>query len=78
MDSTEYTLRDWLRTGDRSVPWLAEQVGVSPATVYDWMSFRRSPELRSALLIERLSGGMVTPRKLVPPEWASEHLDTHT
>lgn len=68
------TFRDWLRTGGRSPAWLAEQLDVSVAAVYDWMNHRRSPELRSALLIENLSGGVITPRMLVPPEWAAEHL----
>lgn len=47
-------IKEWLKATNRSRDWLAEQVGVSPKTVHNWLSSPQEIPLGKLRLIERL------------------------
>jgi len=54
------TLREWLESAEKSVAWLASELGVRHQAVYAWMHGRYAPRGARLERIEKLSGGLVT------------------
>lgn len=53
------TLKEWLRTEERSGAWLARQMGVSRQTVSGWVSGAFAPGCGHLAKLEELTGGEV-------------------
>ena len=52
-------LREWLDSENRSPEWLAEELGVTPRTVYGWMSGRAPRDRDHVRRITEMSRGQV-------------------
>lgn len=53
-DCVKDKIKDWLKTHNRTREWLADQVGVSPKTVHNWLSSPQEIPVGKLRLIEHL------------------------
>lgn len=57
------TLKDWAR---KEEPYkLAKQLGVTPSTIYYWITHNKLPRAKVMVKIHKLSGGKVTYKSMV-------------
>jgi DNA-binding transcriptional regulator YdaS (Cro superfamily) len=64
-------LNDYLKQARGLTSWLAQKLDVSPVTVSNWASGKRSIPAERCLQIERNTGGAVTCEELLPDvDWA--------
>lgn len=55
------TFREYIDKGNSDIAGIAKALGMSAHGVRKWYYGQRTPSIRTALEIERLTGGMVKP-----------------
>lgn len=62
-------LKEWAQQSRGRQAALASHLGVPRPNVCSWVSGKKSPSIKTALIIERFTGGEVTRKDLFPDDY---------